>query len=162
VRIGEDPWQEDFKINAAQASHLGRIARECCACSTPHQAARCALAKPRSRRNARFWRTLQATHPRTLVLRISTRSDCEASSVSPTFKEDRLRRPQRPSFLNAPRRIFENPPAGSPSRTAGHHQPCRSRQQAQCNSRLHYEHFARRADQSQRKTNVELCRSCGG
>jgi hypothetical protein len=29
VRIGEDPWQEEFKINAAQASHLGRIAREC-------------------------------------------------------------------------------------------------------------------------------------
>ncbi len=29
VQIGEDPWQEEFKINAAQASHLGRIAREC-------------------------------------------------------------------------------------------------------------------------------------
>jgi len=48
--------------------------------------------------------------------------------------QDRLRRPHRPSFLNAPKRIFENPLADSPSRVGGY------RQSAAVTSRLNATH----------------------
>ena len=119
--------------------------------------------KPRSRRNARFWRTLQAMNLQTLDLQFLTCNDCGSGGASPAVRKDHLRRPQRPEFSGTRRSAsFEKPsrrftlenrrsPPALPQSPAG-----------QCISRLHCENFALRPNQSQRKTIVELCRNCGG
>ena len=57
------------------------------------------LAKPRSRRNARFWRTLQAIQSAKYCdSQILTRSDCEADGVSPAFKEGPSEEAATPEF----------------------------------------------------------------
>ena len=101
MRIGEDPWQEDFKINAAQASHLGRIARECHARRFHRVKRRSVTLGNRTLKGAHVARhTLLTISPQILDSRILSCRDCESERRQSRFLgKDSLRRPQRPSFL---------------------------------------------------------------
>jgi len=116
--------------------------------ASPHSAAKCALRNriPEGTHISRALRTIhdpiRGCNPGILINELQSASTAEAGGSSPAFMQDRLRRPHRPSFLNAPKRIFENPLADFTLESRRLPPVCRSHQQAQCNSRLHCEHFA--------------------
>jgi len=108
--------------------------------ASPHSAAKCALRNriPEGTHISRALRTIhdpiRGCNPGILINELQSASTAEAGGSSPAFMQDRLRRPHRPSFLNAPKRIFENPLADSPSRVGGY------RQSAAVTSRLNATH----------------------
>ncbi len=153
------------KINAVQASHLDRIARERDANRFHRVKRRIVNSEDRAPERAHILLVHPAGNPsaNTRFADIGLRRLCKRRRQSSFLGKDSLRRPQRPSFLEQRRSAFlKTLPVGSPSRTTGHRQLCNSREQAQCISRLHWEHCARIRNQSQPKIDAGLCRNCGG
>ena len=74
--------------------------------SSPHSAAKCASHQPRSQRNARCCRTLQAPDRQILDSPMLTRNDCISGGVKSRFSEGPFEEAATPEFSGTRRSLF--------------------------------------------------------